>query len=124
MPGELVLIVEDNDKNLKLARDLLEVTGFRVIAAGSAEAGIVLAREQRPDLVLMDVQLPGMDGFAALAALRGDPATASLKVVAFTASVMNEDLRRINAAGFDGYIAKPISAREFPDQVRWYCGAG
>jgi CheY-like chemotaxis protein len=69
----------------------------------------------------MDVQLPGMDGFAALAALRADPATASLRVVAFTASVMNEDLTRIDQAGFDGYIAKPISAREFPGQVRRYC---
>jgi two-component system cell cycle response regulator DivK len=119
--AELVLIVEDNEKNLKLARDLLEVTGFRVIAAGDAEAGIALARQHLPDLVLMDVQLPGMDGFGALAALRADPATASLRIVAFTASVMNEDLSRIDRAGFDGYIAKPISAREFPAQVRRYC---
>ena len=121
MPAELILIVEDNEKNLKLARDLLEITGFRVIAAGDAETGVALAREQRPDVVLMDVQLPGMDGFEALAALRADPATASLVVVAFTASVMNEDLSRIDQAGFDGYIAKPISAREFPGQVRGYC---
>jgi two-component system cell cycle response regulator DivK len=119
--GALVLIVEDNEKNLKLARDLLEFSGFRVIAASDAETGVVLARERLPNLILMDVQLPGMDGFGALAALRADPATAGLKVVAFTASVMNDDLTRIDQVGFDGYIAKPISAREFPAQVRRYC---
>jgi len=119
--GELVLIVEDNDKNLKLARDLLEVRGFRVLAAGTAELGVALAKEHRPDLVLMDVQLPGMDGFAALEALRADPATAGLVVAAFTASVMKEDVARITAAGFDGYIAKPIAVRAFPDQVAALC---
>ena len=121
MANELILIVEDNEKNLKLARDLLEVSGYRVIAAADGETGVTMAREQRPDVVLMDVQLPGMDGFGALAALRADPTTAELTVVAFTASVMNEDLSRIDQAGFDGYIAKPISVREFPAQVRRYC---
>ena len=121
MAGELILIVEDNDKNLKLARDLLERTGYRVLAAGTAEEGLRIARDQRPDLVLMDVQLPGMDGFAALRALRADPATGDVVVAAFTASVMRDDLARIEAAGFDGHIAKPIGVREFPGQVAALC---
>ena len=124
MSGKLVLIVEDNEKNLKLARDLLQMNGYRVVAAGSAEEGIALARAERPDLVLMDVQLPGMDGFAALAALRADPETADLAVVAFTASVMREDVARIGEAGFDGYIPKPIAVREFPAEVARLCARG
>jgi two-component system cell cycle response regulator DivK len=119
--GELVLIVEDNEKNLKLARDLLERTGYRVLAAGSGEEGVRLAKEHRPDLVLMDVQLPGMDGFAALRALRADPATRDLVVAAFTASVMTEDVARIESAGFDAYIAKPILVREFPATIAGLC---
>ncbi|HEX2514335.1 MAG TPA: response regulator [Chloroflexota bacterium] len=119
--GHLVLIVEDNEKNLKLARDLLGVTGFRTLAAGTAEEGLVLARQHRPDLVLMDVRLPGMSGVAALAALRGDPATAGLTVVAFTASVTSAEQQQMATAGFDGFLAKPISVREFPEQVRRYC---
>jgi two-component system cell cycle response regulator DivK len=119
--GELVLVVEDNDKNLKLARDLLERTGYRVLSAGTGEEGVRLAKEHRPDLVLMDVQLPGMNGFAALAALRADPGTRGLVVAAFTASVMTEDVARIEAAGFDGYVAKPIAVRAFPAQVAALC---
>ncbi|HEV8636296.1 MAG TPA: response regulator [Chloroflexota bacterium] len=115
--GALVLIVEDNEKNLKLARDLLWVKGFRTLEARTAEEGLELARAHLPKLVLMDVQLPGMDGFAALRALRADPATVDLIVVAFTASVMTEDVARVEEAGFDGFIAKPIAVREFPDQV-------
>ena len=121
MAGELILIVEDNEKNLKLTRDLLQIKGYRVLAAGTAEDGVKLAREQHPDLVLMDVQLPGMDGFAALRVLRGDPATAMLTVVAFTASVMKEDVARIDLAGFDAYIPKPINVREFPGQIAALC---
>ena len=119
--GELVLVVEDNAMNLKLARDLLQVKGYQVLAAGTAEEGIALAKARQPHLVLMDVQLPGMDGFAALAALRADPATKDLIVAAFTASVMREDIARFASAGFDGYIAKPIAVKEFPDQVRRLC---
>jgi two-component system, cell cycle response regulator DivK len=119
--GHLVLIVEDNEKNLKLARDLLGVTGFRTLAAGTAEEGLVLARQHRPDLVLMDVRLPGMSGVEALTALRGDPATAGLTVVAFTASVTSAEQQQMATAGFDGFLAKPISVREFPEQVRRYC---
>ncbi|MGH2490655.1 MAG: response regulator, partial [Candidatus Limnocylindria bacterium] len=115
---ELILIVEDNDKNLKLARDVLRFHGFETIEATNAEDGIVLAQERRPNLVLMDIQLPGMDGVSALQKLRQDAATAAIPVVALTASVMKEDRERFDKAGFDGFITKPISVRAFPDQVR------
>jgi two-component system cell cycle response regulator DivK len=117
---ELILIVEDNDKNMKLTRDLLRFHGFETIEARSAEEGIALARERRPHLVLMDIQLPGMDGVSALRELRQDAATAAIPVVALTASVMKEDRERFDKAGFDGFITKPISVKEFPDQVRGY----
>ena len=117
---DLILIVEDNDKNLKLTRDLLRFHGFETIEATSAEDGITLARERRPQLVLMDIQLPGMDGVSALRELRKDAATAAIPVVALTASVMKEDRERFDKAGFDGFITKPISVKEFPDQVRVY----
>ena len=116
--GALILIVEDNEKNLKLARDLLRVKGFQTLEARTAEEGLELARAHRPKVVLMDIQLPGQDGFAALRVLRADPATADLIVIAFTASVMADDVARVQEAGFDGFIAKPISVREFPEQVR------
>jgi two-component system cell cycle response regulator DivK len=121
---ELVLVVEDNDKNLKLVRDLLTYHGFRILAAKTAAEGIALATEHRPALVLMDIQLPDMDGAAALAALRGAPETARLPVVALTAFAMSEDRTRLLAAGFDGYLVKPIDVREFPGQVRAFCGGG
>jgi len=117
---ELILIVEDNDKNLKLARDLLRFHGFDTIEATSAEDGISLAHERKPDLVLMDIQLPGMDGVSALHKLREDEETAAIPVVALTASVMKEDRERFDKAGFDGFITKPISVKAFPDQVRSY----
>lgn len=117
---ELILIVEDNDKNLKLARDLLRFHGFDTIEATNAEDGIVLARERKPHLVLMDIQLPGMDGVSALHKLRQDATTAAIPVVALTASVMKADRERFDKAGFDGFITKPISVKEFPDQVRGY----
>src|SRR5215470_20259138 len=114
----LVLIVEDNDKNLKLVRDVLQVKGFETIEAGTAEDGIVLARERKPDLVLMDIQLPGMNGIDALKVLRADAATARIPVIAVTASVMQQDRNLITEAGFDGYIGKPINLKEFLDTVR------
>lgn len=117
---QLILIVEDNDKNLKLTRDVLRFHGFETIEATSAEDGIALAKDRRPDLVLMDIQLPGMDGVSALQELRRDKATAAIPVVALTASVMKEDRERFDKAGFDGFITKPISVKEFPDQVRAY----
>lgn len=113
----VVLIVEDNPRNLKLVHDLLEHFGYRTLEASTAEDGLALARAHRPDLVLMDVQLPGMDGVQALARLRADPATSGIPVVAVTAFAMKEDRARFVAAGFDGYVEKPISVREFPGQV-------
>ena len=113
MSNELILVVEDNDKNRKLARDVLQVKGYRVIEANSAEIGLQLAAEQRPDLVLMDIHLPGMNGIQALARLREAPATRTIPVIAFTASVMPQDQREITSAGFDGFVSKPINLKEF-----------
>lgn len=113
MADELVLIVEDNEKNRKLARDVLQVKGYRTIEAPTAEAAFELLAAQQPQLVLMDIQLPGMNGIQALARLRQSPATSRIPVVAFTASVMPQDRHQIMAAGFDGFISKPISVKEF-----------
>ena len=114
----LVLIVEDNERNLKLVRDVLQVKGYSTIEAGTAEEGIKLAAERKPDLILMDIQLPGMNGIDALKVLRADPATAKIPVVAVTASVMQQDRKHITEAGFDGYVGKPINIKEFLDAVR------
>jgi two-component system, cell cycle response regulator DivK len=114
----LVLIVEDNEKNLKLVRDVLQVKGYATLEATSAEDGIRIANEQRPDLVLMDIQLPGMNGIDALRMLRSDPATAAIPVIAVTASVMQQDRKMITDAGFDAYVGKPISLKEFLDAVK------
>ncbi len=116
--SDLILIVEDNEKNMKLARDLLRFHGFDTIEATSAEDGLTLARERVPTLVLMDIQLPGMDGVSALGQLRDDARTAKIPVVAMTASVMKEDRERFDKAGFDGFITKPIDVGSFPQQVR------
>jgi two-component system cell cycle response regulator DivK len=114
----LILIVEDNDKNLKLVRDVLQVKGFATVEAGSAEDGIKLAVERKPDLILMDIQLPGMNGIDALKVLRADPATSKIPVIAVTASVMQQDRKLITEAGFDRYVGKPINIKEFLEAVR------
>jgi two-component system cell cycle response regulator DivK len=114
----LILIVEDNDKNLKLVRDVLRVKGYETLEAGTAEDGLVLARERRPDLVLMDIELPGMNGVDALHALRADALTAGIPVAAVTASVMERDRSKIMAAGFDEYIPKPIELKSFLASVQ------
>lgn len=108
-----ILIVEDNPFNMKLAARLLEYAGHEVIQAEDAVEGLRLARERQPELVLMDIMLPGMDGVAALGELRADPATANLKVAALTAYAMKGDRERLLDAGFDGYFAKPVSHKEF-----------
>lgn len=113
----VILIVEDNPRNLKLVRDLLDYAGYRTLEATNGEDGVALARTHRPDLVLMDVQLPGMNGVEALARLRAEPETAELPVVAVTAFAMKDDGARFLAAGFDGYLEKPLSVRELPGQV-------
>ena len=115
---KLILIVEDNEKNLKLVRDVLEVKGFATIEAGTGEDGIKLAASRKPDLILMDIQLPGISGIEALKALRADPKTAPIPVVAVTASVMQQDRKLITEAGFDGYVSKPINIKEFLEAVR------
>jgi two-component system cell cycle response regulator DivK len=114
----LILIVEDNDKNMKLVRDVLQVKGFSTIEAGTAEDGIRLAAERNPDLILMDIHLPGINGIEALKVLRADAATAKIPVIAVTASVMQQDRKLITEAGFDGYVGKPINLKEFLDAVR------
>ncbi len=123
MADELVLIVDDNDRNVKLARDVLRFAGFRTIEAGTAGGGVALASEHLPDVILMDIRLPDMDGTAAVGILKQDARTARIPVVALTSFAMKGDRERFLAAGFDGYLEKPISVREFPDQVRGYCEA-
>jgi len=118
MANELILIVEDNDKNLKLVRDVLQHQGYQTIEAGTGEDGVRLARERHPALVLMDIQLPGIDGIEALGQLRADPTTRAIPVMAVTASVMAHDRKKIMAAGFDGYQTKPIRLRDFIEAVR------
>ena len=113
MADELILIVEDNEKNRKLVRDVLQHRGYRTLDAETGEDGVRLAREHRPQLILMDIQLPGIDGIAALGQLRGDPATRGIPVIAVTASAMTHDRQKIMAAGFDAYQTKPINLREF-----------
>ena len=114
----LILIVEDNEKNMKLVRDVLQVKGYSTLEAVTAEDGIKLAIEHKPDLVLMDIHLPGMNGIEALGVLRADPATASIPVIAVTASVMQQDRKLITDAGFEAYVGKPINLKEFLDAVR------
>ncbi len=108
-----ILIIEDNPTNLTLAIFLLQSAGHSVISAVDAEAGLTIAREQQPDLILMDIQLPGMDGLQATAVLKRDPATRAIPVIALTALAMKGDEARIRAAGCDGYIAKPMRYQEF-----------
>jgi two-component system cell cycle response regulator DivK len=114
----LILIVEDNEKNLKLVRDVLRVKGYATIEATTAEDGIALANAHKPDLILMDIQLPGMNGIDALRVLRADPVTTGIPAIAVTASVMQQDRNLITDAGFDGYVGKPINLKEFLDAVR------
>ena len=123
MANELILIVEDNEKNLKLARDVLRFHGFRTIEATDGESAIAMSAEQLPALVLMDIQLPGMDGIAAMKRIRADERTKHIPTVALTASVMTGDRERFNEAGFDGFIAKPIDVKTFPATVRGYLDA-
>jgi len=117
MAGELILIVEDNEQNRKLTRDLLQVHGYRTIEAETGEDAVDLAETRAPDLVVMDVHLPGMSGLDALAKLRAAPATSALPVLAFTASVMPQDRNEIMAAGFDAFVSKPIDLEAFLQAV-------
>jgi two-component system cell cycle response regulator DivK len=120
----VILVVEDNERNLKLLRDVLEYAGYDVRVARTGEDGVTLAVKEPPDLVLMDLQLPGIDGMEALRQLRASPRTADIPVVAVTAQAMKQDRERVLQAGFDGYVEKPISVRAFPEQVRGFLSGG
>lgn len=124
MSGERILVVEDNSLNLKLVRDVLEHAGYEVVEARSGEEGVRLAAERPPDLVLMDLQLPGIDGTEALHRLRRNPPSRDIPVVAVTAFAMKEDRERAVLAGFDGYVQKPISVRSLPGQVEAFIADG
>jgi len=118
MANELILIVEDNEKNRKLVRDVLTFKGYRLAEAETGEEGVRLAKELHPDLVLMDIQLPGINGIAALGQIREDPAIRDTPVIAVTASAMTQDRQKIMAAGFNGYQSKPINVKDFLAAVR------
>ncbi len=113
-----ILIVEDNEKNMKLARDVLQSRGYVTLEAVTGEDGVRMAIEKKPDLVLMDIQLPGINGVEALRQMRADPACARIPVVAFTASVMTADRSQFSEAGFDGFLGKPINLKEFLETVK------
>ena len=117
MASELILIIEDNEKNRKLARDVLQVKGYKTIETETAEEGIKLAIEQLPALILMDIQLPGMDGMTALKQLRANPQTKNIRVIAVTASAMTYRRQTMLAEGFDGYQGKPISVKDFLGEI-------
>jgi CheY-like chemotaxis protein len=120
MTKHQILVVEDNERNLKLVRDVLRFAGYDVISARSGEQGVALARERKPDLVLMDLQLPTMDGTEALRILREDPITREIPIVAVTAFAMKDDRERALYAGFDSYVEKPINVRAFPELIRGF----
>ena len=117
MAGELILIIEDNEKNRKLARDVLQVKGYKTIESETAEEGLDLARSESPALILMDIQLPGIDGITALKQLRADPVTKSIPTIAITASAMTHNRQTMLAEGFDGYQTKPIGLKDFLGEV-------
>jgi len=113
-----ILIVEDNENNRCLFRDILTFQGYEIAVAADGQEGVTLARELMPDLILMDIQMPGMDGMTATGILKGDPATSRLKIVALTSFAMQGDQEKFLAAGFDGYLSKPINTRELPVLVK------
>jgi len=117
-----VLIVEDNEKNLKLVRDVLKLKGYRVLEAMNATSGLALARNERPDLILMDIQLPDIDGITALKTIRKDERIARTPVVAVSASAMPDEQQKIVASGFDAYITKPIDMKRFLETVERFAG--
>ena len=122
MTGAQVLVVEDNEKNMKLFRDVLEASGYRLLEATTGEQAMELAAEQQPNLVLMDIQLPDIDGVDALGRLRADARTASIPVVALTAQAMHGDRERFLDGGFDAYISKPVDIVGFVKTVKEHCG--
>ena len=122
--NELILIIEDNEKNRKLCRDVLQVKGYQTIESETAEEGLELAREKSPALILMDIQLPGMDGITARKQLKADSKTRSIPVIAITASAMTYNRQTMLAEGFDGYQTKPIGLKDFLGEVERVLGVG
>ncbi len=122
MAGEKILVVEDNDANMLLTTDILEVSGYVVVQAESAEQAIAMARAEAPALILMDIALPGMDGLAAAGLLKADEAARRIPIVALTAYAMKGDRERILAAGCDGYVTKPFEIAEFLKTVAEFVG--
>jgi len=119
-----ILVVEDNEKNMKLLRDVLGFKGHTVLEAVDGETGVAMAQAHGPDLVLMDIQLPGINGVEALRRLRAEPSTAAIPVIAVTASVMDQDRRQIIEAGFDAFVSKPINLKDFMAAVDAALGGG
>src|SRR6476469_999449 len=117
MAGELILIIEDNEKNRKLVRDVLNVKGYKTIESETAEEGLKLAIEKSPSLILMDIQLPGMDGITALKKRRAEPTTKNIPAIAITASAMTYNRLTMMAEGFEGFQSKPIRAKDFLEEV-------
>ena len=124
MTTSRILVVEDNPKNLKLVRDVLQYCGYEVVEATTGEDGVRLAREVRPDLILMDLQLPGIDGAETLRQIRQHDQMRAVPVVAVTAFAMDDDRRKAFASGFNGYVEKPISVRSLPQQVHDFLELG
>jgi two-component system cell cycle response regulator DivK len=124
MTSPRILVVEDNERNMKLFCELLQASGYHTLEARTGESAVELALEHGPDLVLMDIQLPDIDGVEALGRLRADERSATLPVLALTAQAMEGDRERFLAAGFDGYLSKPVDIAEFVTTVKRYCEAG
>lgn len=123
MANELILIIEDNEKNRKLCRDVLQVKGYRTVESETAEEGLKLVEEKGPALILMDIQLPGMDGITAMKQLKADPHSAKIPIIAITASAMTNNRTAMLAEGFDGYQTKPISLKDFLSEVEKVLGS-
>lgn len=117
-----ILIVEDNDQNRLLLKDVLAYHGFTVLEAADGVQGVRMAREYRPELIFMDLQMPVMDGYAAIAAIKADPATRHIRIIALTSYAMKGDREKVLAAGADEYLAKPLDTRELPGIVRRFLG--
>ena len=124
MSGATILVVEDNQKNMKLVREVLQATGYRTLEATTGERAVELAAEHGPDLVLMDIRLPDIDGVETLGRLRADESTAAMPVVALTAQAMEGDRERFLAAGFDGYVSKPVDIAGLVATVKQHCDGG
>jgi two-component system, cell cycle response regulator DivK len=120
MPAARILVVEDNEKNMKLFRDVLRAAGYETLEATTGEGAVTVAADNSPDLVLMDIQLPDIDGIEALGRLRADARTAAVPVLALTAQAMEGDRERFLAAGFDGYLSKPVNVPDLVASVERY----